>query len=76
VPIKSITSRSQNDKITYLSGEEPGPVCVKLLTTLKGVQQGKVEDKWGWLDHVKEPQGYQQKGQQNGVNGQSRPQMD
>jgi len=55
VPIKSITSRSNNEKFDYLSSDEPGPVCVRLLTTLKGVQQGKVKDQWGWLDQVPEP---------------------
>jgi branched-chain amino acid aminotransferase len=46
--------------------KEPGPVCVKLLTTLKAVQQGKLEDKWGWLDQVPEPPSRNLK---NGVNG-------
>jgi branched-chain amino acid aminotransferase len=58
VPIKSITCRSKNDKFEYLTGDEPGPVCVKLLTTLKGVQQGKIADQWGWLDRVPEPKGF------------------
>ncbi|KAK4696830.1 hypothetical protein P7C71_g1147, partial [Lecanoromycetidae sp. Uapishka_2] len=55
VPIKSITMRSRNDKFLYQGGgDEPGPACVKLLTTLKGIQQGKIKDQLGWLDHVKE----------------------
>jgi branched-chain amino acid aminotransferase len=59
VPIKSITCRSKNDKFTYeAAATEPGPVCVKLLTTLKAVQQGKLEDRWGWLDRVPEPAGH------------------
>jgi len=56
VPVKSITMRSRNDKFTYQNGaSEPGPACVKLLTTLKSIQQGKVKDEFGWLDLVKEP---------------------
>ena len=55
VPIKSITMRSTGDKFTYQGGSDvPGPVCVKLLSTLKGIQQGKIEDKFGWLDKVEE----------------------
>ncbi|KAF2876333.1 aminotransferase [Massariosphaeria phaeospora] len=57
VPIKSITHTSAGDKFTYGDGsDEPGPICVKLLTTLKGIQQGKIEDKQGWLCKVDKPQ--------------------
>lgn len=53
VPIKSITMRSKGDKILYQGGgDDPGPACVKLLTTLKAIQQGKTEDPFGWLDYV------------------------
>ena len=59
VPIKSITMRSRNDKFTYQGGGDgPGPACTKLLTTLKSIQQGKIKDSFGWLDHVKEPKGF------------------
>ena len=48
---------SKNDKITFPAAEnEPGPVCVKLLTTLRGLQQGKIEDKQGWLYKVERPE--------------------
>jgi len=47
---------SKNDKITFAAAEkEPGPVCVKLLNTLRGLQQGKIEDKQGWLYKVERP---------------------
>jgi branched-chain amino acid aminotransferase len=56
LPIKSITMKSKNDKITFAAAEtEPGPVCVKLLETLRGLQQGKLEDKQGWLYKVERP---------------------
>jgi len=62
VPIKSITMKSKNDKFLYQDGsDEPGPACVKLLTTLKGIQQGKIKDTFGWLEQVVGPQGYKQK---------------
>lgn len=48
---------SKNDKITFPAAEnEPGPACVKLLTTLRGLQQGKIEDKQGWLYKVARPE--------------------
>ncbi len=50
VPIKSITRKSHNETTSYITAdsEEPGPVCVKLLTTLKGIQNGKIKDTFGW----------------------------
>ncbi|RAH64974.1 branched-chain amino acid aminotransferase [Aspergillus aculeatinus CBS 121060] len=58
VPIRSITMRSKNDKFTFQSGGDAnngGEVCVKLLQTLKGIQNGKVEDKFGWNLTVERP---------------------
>ena len=70
VPIKSITVRSRGDKFVYQGGgEEPGPVCVKLLTVLKGIQNGKVEDSFGWLDYVEDERDFLKKRELNGTNG-------
>ncbi|MCJ1380520.1 hypothetical protein MMC17_003628 [Xylographa soralifera] len=56
VPVKSITMRSTGDKFLYGDGsEEPGPVVSRLLTTLRDIQMGKIEDTFGWLDYVKDP---------------------
>ena len=56
VPIKSISMKSRNDKFYYREGsDEAGPAAVKLLSILKGIQQGKIEDSFGWLEYVKEP---------------------
>jgi branched-chain amino acid aminotransferase len=56
VPIKSITMESRGDKFTYPAAEkEVPPTCAKLLSTLKGLQQGKIEDKQGWLFKVERP---------------------
>ena len=56
LPIKSITMKSKNDKINFTAADtEPGPVCAKLLETLRGIQQGKLEDKHGWLYKVERP---------------------
>ncbi|EME39689.1 hypothetical protein DOTSEDRAFT_75365 [Dothistroma septosporum NZE10] len=55
VPIKSITMRSKNDTFRYQNGsDEPGPAVVKLLAQLKGIQQGKVKDEFGWVEAVRE----------------------
>ncbi|CZT17952.1 probable branched-chain-amino-acid aminotransferase [Ramularia collo-cygni] len=54
VPIKSITMRSKNDEFKYQGGgDEPGPAVVKLLGELKGIQQGKVKDSFGWVEAVR-----------------------
>lgn len=68
VPIKSITMRSSNDHFQYQDGgDEPGPACVKLLTTLKSIQQGKMKDTFGWLEYVEEAKGISGKGMANGT---------
>lgn len=45
--------------VTYLpeSQEDAGPICLKLLNQLKGIQLGKVEDKFGWCFKVSEKDG-------------------
>ena len=50
VPIKSITMKGGGDKFEYPVGKDggPGPVCEKLLETLKGIQLGTVKDEFGW----------------------------
>jgi branched-chain amino acid aminotransferase len=52
---------SKNDKFTFpAAANEPGPACVKLLTTLRGLQQGKIEDKQSWLFKVEKPEQWNQ----------------
>lgn len=38
------------ETVSYIpdSNEDAGPLCMKLLTQLKGIQAGKVEDTLGW----------------------------
>jgi branched-chain amino acid aminotransferase len=58
---------SKGDKFTYpAAAEKPGPVCTRLLTTLKGIQQGKIEDKQGWLFKIEKPEQFG-KSQSNGA---------
>ena len=69
VPIKSITMRSRGDRFEYQGGsDEPGPCCVKILDQLKGIQQGKLKDSFGWLEYVEEAKSFLGK-ESNGVNG-------
>lgn len=44
------------ETVTYISDEQEdaGPLCLKLLSQLKGIQMGKVEDKFGWCLQVSE----------------------
>lgn len=72
LPIKSITMRSKGDEFKYQGGaDEPGPAVEKLLAQLKGIQQGKVKDQFGWLEAVREyKQGeYDVDAVKSGVNG-------
>ena len=57
VPIKSITMRTRGDKFDFVGKDdgEPGPICLKLLTTLKDIQQGKIKDEFGWTFKVEAP---------------------
>jgi branched-chain amino acid aminotransferase len=59
--------QSKGDKFTFPEAQEqPGPVCQKLLSTLKGLQQGKIEDKKNWLYKVEKPAQFGKQGQANG----------
>jgi branched-chain amino acid aminotransferase len=72
VPIKSITSVSHNKTQSYIEDDNPGPIVMKLLSTLKGVQSGKVKDQWGWLDRVAKPDNYFKRNDtRNGVHEES-----
>ena len=75
VPIRSITRRSDDVTSSYIpaDSEEPGPVCLKLLTTLKGIQLGKIKDTFGWNSKVEEVdiKKYAAGEQTNGVNGEN-----
>ncbi|MBQ9439998.1 MAG: branched-chain amino acid aminotransferase [Paludibacteraceae bacterium] len=45
-PISTITD--PDNGVVYNYGIEPGPVCVKLFTTLRDIQFGRTEDIHGW----------------------------
>ena len=69
VPVKSITMETRGDRFEYPVNEalDPGPVCANLLTTLKGIQMGKVKDQFGWNFVVTPPpKGFGDDGEVNG----------
>lgn len=46
--------RSKNDTFKYQGGgDEPGPVVIKLLKELQGIQRGLVPDPFGWVETVR-----------------------
>jgi len=47
-PIKRIVDRESGKEYTYCCNGEVGPVSTKLYNTLKGIQEGEIEDKHGW----------------------------
>lgn len=49
-PRLSVDASKGEETVTYIpeSNEDAGPLCLKLLTQLKGIQAGKVADKLGW----------------------------
>jgi branched-chain amino acid aminotransferase len=64
--------KSKNDKFDYPVNEklDPGPVCQQLLTTLKGIQMGKVNDQFGWNFKVTEaPKDFLKTATNGGVHG-------
>ncbi|KAJ5584746.1 Aminotransferase lcsP [Penicillium hispanicum] len=76
VPIRSITMRSRGDKFDYRCGDQGqgGEICVKLLHTLRGIQNGTIEDTLGWNYEVQAPpRGWKEEGsteklERNGAN--------
>lgn len=44
------SAKAGEETVTYIpeSQEDAGSICLKLLSTLKGIQLGKLEDQFGW----------------------------
>ena len=66
-----LTVNGDEETISFLpdSQEDAGPICTKLLMQLKGIQLGKVEDKFGWCFKVSAEDGQKVIGEsvQNGT---------
>lgn len=59
------------EKVTYIpdANEDAGPICLRLLTQLKGIQLGKVKDDFKWCFAVTREDGTKVSGETNGANG-------
>ncbi|KAH9991849.1 branched-chain amino acid aminotransferase II [Xylariaceae sp. FL0662B] len=60
------------EKVTYIddASEDAGPICLRLLSQLKGIQLGKVKDEFGWCFPVSQEDGIKAAGETtNGANG-------
>lgn len=55
-PRLTADSAKGEETITYIADtqEDAGPLCLKLLSQLKGIQTGKVEDSLNWCYQVTE----------------------
>jgi branched-chain amino acid aminotransferase len=51
-PIKRIVDRQSGKEYTYCCEGKAGPISTKLYNTLKGIQEGEIEDKFGWTTIV------------------------
>jgi branched-chain amino acid aminotransferase len=47
-PIKRIVDRESGKEYTYCCNGTAGPVSTRLYNTLKGIQEGEIDDKHGW----------------------------
>ncbi|KAI1430032.1 aminotransferase [Xylaria sp. FL1777] len=56
-----LSSDQDSEKVTYApdtqDAEDIGPVCTRLLTRLRAIQLGKVEDELNWCFHVTQEDG-------------------
>ncbi|KAI1335598.1 branched-chain amino acid aminotransferase II [Xylariaceae sp. FL0016] len=66
-----LSKESDSEKVTYIeeSQEDAGPICLKLLTQLKGIQLGKVKDEFGWCPAVTREDGTKVVGETEAANG-------
>ena len=60
----SFNKEAEEETVTYLpdNQEDAGDLCLKLLSQLKGIQLGKIEDKLGWRFAVTEEDGKKAEG--------------
>lgn len=65
------------ETVTYIpkEQEDAGTICLKLLSQLKAIQQGRAKDEFGWRFEVREGDGNVE-GAKGPVNGQSTPPVD
>ncbi|KAI1083042.1 branched-chain amino acid aminotransferase II [Whalleya microplaca] len=56
------------EKVTYIdaANEDAGPICLRLLSQLKGIQLGKIKDEFSWCYPVSQQDGTKVAGETNG----------
>ncbi|KAI1764526.1 branched-chain amino acid aminotransferase II [Hypoxylon sp. FL1150] len=66
-----LSTEGGQEKVTFIpaSNEDAGPICLRLLTQLKGIQLGKVKDDFNWCFPVAREDGTKVSGETNGANG-------
>lgn len=66
-----LSSTGGEETVTYVRPEQAdaGPICLKLLSQLKGIQLGKVKDEFGWCYPVAEEDGKKIVGESPKVEG-------
>ncbi|KAI1651934.1 branched-chain amino acid aminotransferase II [Daldinia loculata] len=64
-----LSTEAGSEKVTYIpdANEDAGPICLKLLTQLKGIQLGKVKDEFNWCFAVGREDGTKVAGETNGT---------
>ena len=67
----AFNKEANEETVTYIPEgvEDAGPLCLRLLTQLKGIQVGKVDDKFGWRVEVSEEDGKKVVGTASNGNG-------
>ncbi|KAI0378084.1 branched-chain amino acid aminotransferase II [Hypomontagnella monticulosa] len=75
-----LSTEGGSEKVTYIpeSNEDAGPICLRLLTQLKGIQLGKVKDDFSWCVAVSREDGVKVTGETNWAhkNGETIDQLD
>jgi branched-chain amino acid aminotransferase len=75
-----LSSDAESETVTYIADEEPdaGPLCLRLLKQLQGIQLGKVKDEFGWCFGVTQEDGAKAsvEAKASGSNGQTVDQLD
>ncbi|KAI1756484.1 branched-chain amino acid aminotransferase II [Xylaria castorea] len=68
-----LSSDQDSEKVTYApdsqSAEDVGPVCTRLLTQLRAIQLGKVQDEFNWCFPVSREDGTKVAGETDKTNG-------
>lgn len=66
-----LSTEGQLEKVAYIPAaqEDAGPICIKLLTQLKGIQLGKVKDELNWCAPVTEADTQKASGAPKATNG-------